>query len=100
MFAKIRYPWLNNIPSNWPMMVMFLEVYKPNIQATVVKWKPPINGFYRCNIDGASKDNPCPSGGAFCIRDSKGKFIFAKSFSFDILTNLEKEFVSFKKGLE
>lgn len=100
IFSKIRYPWLKNLPNNWPMLVMLLESYKPHIQGTTVNWKPPSNGFAKCNSDGAPRGNPGPSVGTFCIRDSAGNFIFANSFDCSILINQEANVCSFKRGLE
>lgn len=79
-FANIRYAWLRNSPSSSPIIVMMLEAYKPHIQDTVVRWKPPINGFVKCNLHRACTGNLVPNGGAFCIRDTAGDFIYVSSF--------------------
>ncbi|XP_059285588.1 uncharacterized protein LOC132039055 [Lycium ferocissimum] len=38
---------------------------------------PFVQGWYKCNSDGASKGNPGPSSAGFCVRDSLGDFIYA-----------------------
>ncbi|KAM3322773.1 hypothetical protein P3S67_003924 [Capsicum chacoense] len=56
LFAKVRYPWLKNLPNNWPMMVMMLEAYKPLIQTIMVNWRALDNGFLRVILMGLLKD--------------------------------------------
>lgn len=34
-------------------------------------------GFYKCNLDGASKGNPSPISSVFFIRNDEGDFVFA-----------------------
>lgn len=55
LFAKVRYPWLKNLPYNWPMMVMMLEAYKPLIQTIMVNWRALDNGFLRVILMGLLK---------------------------------------------
>ncbi|KAH0635990.1 hypothetical protein KY289_035905 [Solanum tuberosum] len=99
MLAVFRYPWLRNIPEDWPNLVHFFEGYKPILVPKVIHWKPPMEGTYKCNSDGASKGNPGQSAGGFCIRDWKGEFIFAATYDLGIRTGLEAETSAMEKGL-
>lgn len=56
LFATVRYPWLRNMPNTWPMLIKFLKDYRPTINPKIVKWNPHINGFYKYNNNGASKE--------------------------------------------
>ncbi|CAL1362249.1 unnamed protein product [Linum trigynum] len=40
-----------------------------------VGWKPPPQGWYTLNVDGASCGNPGPAGTGGCIRDSSGRWV-------------------------
>ncbi|KAK4721269.1 hypothetical protein R3W88_011502 [Solanum pinnatisectum] len=97
--AIFRYPWLRNIPEDWPNLVHFCEGYKPILVPKVIHWKPPMEGTYKCNSDGASKGNPRQSAGGFCIRDWKGEFIFVATYDLGIRTGLEAETSAMEKGL-
>lgn len=55
--TKFLFPWLRNIPNSWLELVGFLENYIPRIGCTVVCWKLPSMGKYKCNSDEASKGN-------------------------------------------
>lgn len=39
--ATVKYPWLRNIPKEWPSLVRFLEGYKPCVVPKVIYWKAP-----------------------------------------------------------
>ncbi|KAK4711125.1 hypothetical protein R3W88_005638 [Solanum pinnatisectum] len=84
--AVVRYPWLQNIPKEWAMMVHFFENYK--------------SGVYKCNSDGASNGNPGPSSGGFCIRNWEGEFIYAATQELGVKTSLEAEVIALKRGLQ
>lgn len=98
--AVVRYPWLHNIPKEWAMMVHFFENYKSVISTRVIYWVPPGIGVYKCNSDGASKGNPGPSSGGFCIRNWEGKFIYAATQELGVKTSLEAEVIALKMGLQ
>ncbi|KAK6789577.1 hypothetical protein RDI58_013377 [Solanum bulbocastanum] len=100
MLAVFRYPCLRNIPEDWPNLVHFFEGYKPILVPKVIHWKPPMEGAYKYNSDGASKGNPGQSAGGFCIRDWKGEFILAATYDLGIRTRLEAETSSMEKGIE
>ncbi|KAH0663866.1 hypothetical protein KY290_029740 [Solanum tuberosum] len=70
---------------------------KPTILHTVIYWKPPNDGTYKCNSGGASKGNPGQSAGGFCIRNWKGDFIFAATYKLGMITSLEAETSAWRK---
>ncbi|KAG5610554.1 hypothetical protein H5410_021835 [Solanum commersonii] len=41
LFTKSRYPWLKNVPQNWPLIVKYLEGYAPLTKTMVVRWSHP-----------------------------------------------------------
>ncbi|XP_059284744.1 uncharacterized protein LOC132038037 [Lycium ferocissimum] len=54
--AKFKFSCLD-IPHSWPLLVQFLEKYKPQVTSKAVAWNCPPNGWYKCNTDGAYKSN-------------------------------------------
>ncbi|KAH0682576.1 hypothetical protein KY290_021148 [Solanum tuberosum] len=51
LFTKSRYPWLKNIPQNWPLIVKYLEGYAPLTKTMVVRLSHPPMGVYKCKTD-------------------------------------------------
>lgn len=82
------------------MMVKFFENYRSVLATKVIYWVPPNMGVYKCNTYGASKGNPGPSAGGFCIRNWNGEFIYAASQELDFKTSLEAEVIAFERGLQ
>jgi len=82
--ATFSYPWLQNIPNTWHLMVPFFTEYAPLIDCKMVYWRLPRLGSYKCNSDGAVKGVGGPSAGAFCIRNDEGNLIHAESFGLGI----------------
>ncbi|XP_060190653.1 uncharacterized protein LOC132619916 [Lycium barbarum] len=74
--AKFKFSWLD-IPHSWPLLVQFLEKYKPQVTSKAVAWNCPPNGWYKCNTDGAYKSNTGQTSSAFCIRNSEGNLVHA-----------------------
>ncbi|XP_009624555.1 uncharacterized protein [Nicotiana tomentosiformis] len=89
--AKARYPWMQNIPLLWPDMIRFFEGYKPYVMTKRVTWKFPFEGWFKCNIYGASKGNPRPSSYGFCIRDCQANLVYAKAKKIGETTNIVAE---------
>ncbi|KAG5583739.1 hypothetical protein H5410_044173 [Solanum commersonii] len=48
---------------SWPEMVKIMGAYKPRIYYQIVQWKLPEEDQLKCNIDGASKENPWEKSG-------------------------------------
>lgn len=59
--ARVRYPWLPNIPLLWQDMIKYFEGYKPYIVTKRVAWQLPYEGWFKCNTDGASGGKLRPS---------------------------------------
>lgn len=76
MVTKIRYLWLQDIPSEWPIIVKMIKSYTSTFLCQGIRWNFPERRYYKCNSNGASKSNLGPSASAFCIRDDEGKIIF------------------------
>lgn len=76
-----------------------MDDYTPVIRCKVVKWIKPMVG-YKCNSDGASKGNPGPSSGAYCIRDVEGNFVYAEVKRMEDNNNLKAEIKAITMGLE
>nr|XP_009766248.1 PREDICTED: uncharacterized protein LOC104217646 [Nicotiana sylvestris] len=94
----VRYPWLPVIPLLWPNMIRFFERYKPVVVTRRVTWKLPFEGWYKCNIDGASRGNPGPSSYAFCVRDHRGDLVYAKARYIGEATNIVAEAKALVEG--
>ncbi|XP_059315753.1 uncharacterized protein LOC132066462 [Lycium ferocissimum] len=74
--TKFRFSWLD-IPHSWPLLVQFLEKYKPQVTSKAVAWNCPPNSWYKCNTDGAYKNSTGQTSSAFCIRNSEGNLVHA-----------------------
>ncbi|XP_019233145.1 PREDICTED: uncharacterized protein LOC109213772 [Nicotiana attenuata] len=57
-------------------------------------------GWYKCNTDGASKGNPCPSSLGFCVRNDEGDAVYAKAVYLGVTTNVVVESKAILQGLE
>lgn len=96
----VSYPWLQNIPNTWHLMVHFLTEYTPIIDCIVVYWRLPRLGTYKYNSDGAVKGVGGPSAGAFVIQNDEGNLIHVESFHLGNTSVLMSEAVALRKGLE
>ncbi|XP_070031694.1 uncharacterized protein [Nicotiana tomentosiformis] len=97
--ARFRYPWLTNIPVLWIDMIRYFESYKPYVVSRRVTWHLPNAGWVKCNSDGASKGNPCPSSYGYCIRDSSGDLLYAEAIDIGHTTNIVAEVKGILHGL-
>lgn len=77
--AKIKYPWMANILLLWSNMIWFFEGYRPYVITKRITWQSPCEGWFKCNTDGASRENPGPSSYGFYVWNSNGDFIYAKA---------------------
>ncbi|XP_059290815.1 uncharacterized protein LOC132044343 [Lycium ferocissimum] len=100
MLAQYRYPWLQNMPKLWPLMVELLENYRNPLTYKQVKWKFSRNGHFKCNTDGASRGNPGPSFATFCVRNSSGDFLHVMARVLPDTTNLVAEAVAIEQGIK
>lgn len=79
LLAKVRFPWLTDIPNSWPLIIQNLENYRPRLRFSFIKRQKPPQGSFKCNTDAYSRGNPGPSSIAFCLRDSNGDLIYARA---------------------
>ncbi|XP_075083488.1 uncharacterized protein LOC142167230 [Nicotiana tabacum] len=86
--ARVRYAWLSNIPLLWPDIIQFFEGYKLILITRRVTWQLPHYGWYKCNTDGASKENPGPSSLGFCVRNDEGNLVYAREVDLGVTTNV------------
>lgn len=98
--ARFRYSWIHNIPVLCPDMIHFFGRYKPTLITTKVTWQIPHEGWYKCNIDGASKGNPGHSSLGFCVRDGVCDLIHARAEDIGVITNVVAEANAILVGLE
>ncbi|XP_070032252.1 uncharacterized protein [Nicotiana tomentosiformis] len=98
--ARMRYPWLSNMPLIWPDMIIYLEGYKPILVTRTITWQAPYAGWFKCNTDEASKGNPGPSSLGFCVRNKTGDLVYARSVDLRITTNVVAEAKYIVQGLE
>lgn len=64
---------------SWPIMMVDLDGYSLNIK--IVRWLPPPTNWFKCNTNGASRDNSDSSSVVFCIIESNENFAVAKGLS-------------------
>ncbi|OIT28639.1 hypothetical protein A4A49_55406 [Nicotiana attenuata] len=86
--ARVRYPWLSNIPLLWPEIVRYFEGYKPYVVTKRITWKLPYERWYKFNTDDASRGNPGPSSYGLCVRNDTGDLQFAKAEEIGTSTNM------------
>nr|XP_009769782.1 PREDICTED: uncharacterized protein LOC104220585 [Nicotiana sylvestris] len=72
---------------------------KPHVVTKRVTWQLPYEGWFKCNIDGASRGNPGPSSYGFCVRDHEGNLVFAKAKEIGEATNIVSEAKAIAEGL-
>ncbi|KAK4733442.1 hypothetical protein R3W88_007703 [Solanum pinnatisectum] len=85
---------MHNMPNNWPEIVRFLTEYSPTVGCKVVYWKLPMQNYFKCNTDRASKGNPGPSSSAFCVRDDQGNLVYVEGKRIGVSNNLKAEIVA------
>ncbi|XP_059284804.1 uncharacterized protein LOC132038098 [Lycium ferocissimum] len=100
LLCKVRYPVWQNIPHKWLDIIDYFEQFRPSLKCTIVTWRVPASGWYKCNSDGASRGNPGPSSVAFCIRDDNGDLVYAAAQKIADGNNLVAEAVAIKQGIK
>ncbi|XP_059285929.1 uncharacterized protein LOC132039469 [Lycium ferocissimum] len=94
------YPWLKNVPHDWPQMVQLLEGLNPRVGGQMVQRRYPSAGWHKCNTDGASRGNPGQRLTAFCIRYERGDLVYAAARRIANTTNICAEAVAIHVGLQ
>lgn len=67
--ARFKYLWFKNISEEWIDLVQFFGGYKSIIVPKIIYCNLSREGCSKCNSDGASKGNACPSTDGFCIKN-------------------------------
>ncbi|XP_060212008.1 uncharacterized protein LOC132639585 [Lycium barbarum] len=98
--SRMRFPGQQNLPRCIPQILQIFEAYRPRIVSRIVKWDFPKPGWYKCNSDGASTENPRPSSVAFCIRNTVGDLQYAAVRRIPDGSNLITEARALLEGLE
>ncbi|WMV08191.1 hypothetical protein MTR67_001576 [Solanum verrucosum] len=96
---KAKYPWIERIEWSWPDISSRMGIYKPKLHYLSVIWKPPVIMRIKCNTDGANRGNSGLSSFGYCLRDSRGDLLFAKSRGIGIATNMEPECLAILNAL-
>lgn len=76
--AKYLFTWLDNAPDSWTEVVRFMVAYTLMIGCTIVIYKMPSRGQYKCSSDETSTSNYGPSSIAFCIRNNVGNMVYTE----------------------
>lgn len=63
-------------------------------------WRPPLKGFFKCNIDGASKGNPGIAGYGGVLRYENRSILFIFYFHLGIATNTMVELMAMEQCLD
>ncbi|KAL0374197.1 UNVERIFIED_CONTAM: putative ribonuclease H protein [Sesamum radiatum] len=66
----------------------------------VIRWRYPIEGWWKLNTDGASKGNPGCAGAGGIIRDCHGRFILGFADGLGVQTNTYAELYAIVRGLQ
>uniref|UniRef100_M1CNL3 Non-LTR retroelement reverse transcriptase n=1 Tax=Solanum tuberosum TaxID=4113 RepID=M1CNL3_SOLTU len=98
--VKLKYPWINVIPNQWPQLVQYFEQYRPLIKSQVVIWRKPEIGWLKCNIDGACRGNPGERSAAFCIRDVDGNLVYVEAKRLWITNSIHAEARAIQGGIQ
>ncbi|XP_075100663.1 uncharacterized protein LOC142176572 [Nicotiana tabacum] len=69
-------------------MIRFFEAYKLVVITKRITWQLPNERWFKCNTDGASRENPGPISYGFCVRNYVGDVVFAKVEQIGNTTNM------------
>lgn len=87
--VKTLYRWIHLESSLWLDSVTKLKWYKPRLHYHSLMWKSLDKHSFECNTDGVSKENLGLSGYGFCLSNSQGNLIYARSTEVGNNTNTE-----------
>ncbi|KAG5605333.1 hypothetical protein H5410_026825 [Solanum commersonii] len=54
-FTSFKFPFFLNLPMNRPSIVEVLKSWEQRCRLKIVSWIHPLDGWYKCNVDDASK---------------------------------------------
>ncbi|KAJ8539909.1 hypothetical protein K7X08_026298 [Anisodus acutangulus] len=89
--VKLGKPGIKSVPHRWDDTLKFLEQFVPKFKVTQVLWKLPLEGWWKCNSDGATRCNPNRISYAFCVKNAIGDLVFARNKEMKDATNIELE---------
>ena len=70
------------IPDGWK-----IDTSSTSLSRKQTRWRPPDEGYWKLNFDGASRGNPGPSGSGACIRNLDGDVVAITVSPLPINTN-------------
>ncbi|MCH83939.1 cytochrome P450 [Trifolium medium] len=71
-----------------------------NITTAVYQWQPPHPGYLKCNVDASFYNATRITGGGWCLRDHRGRFILAGTNLINgRLNTLEGEAMALKEAI-
>lgn len=73
---------------------------KPNKSPVILSGKPPNEGDFKLNTDGAAKGNPGPAGAGGIIRNHRGFWVKGFSRKVGLATNIIAELWALRDGLK
>ncbi|KAG5585307.1 hypothetical protein H5410_045741 [Solanum commersonii] len=76
----------------------YYDGYRPKFWYKLVKLFPPSTGRWKCNTHGVSMGNPGLISENFCVRDSNGDILCAKSLKMVIIETYSLESVHILNG--
>ncbi|XP_060183099.1 uncharacterized protein LOC132613057 [Lycium barbarum] len=100
LLCRVRYRSLQNIPHKWHDIIDYFEKFRPVLKCITVKWELPAKGWFKCNSDGASRENPGPNVMAFCVRNDHGDLVYAAGQQIAYGNNLIAEVIAIRQGIE
>ncbi|XP_075092125.1 uncharacterized protein LOC142172415 [Nicotiana tabacum] len=99
---KFKLMWIKGLP--FKISFFLWRLWRQKIAADDM-WRRqgqmlPFHGWYKYNIDGASKGNPGPSSLGFYVRDDEGDMVYARAVDLGVTTNVVAEAKAILQGLE
>ncbi|XP_059295500.1 uncharacterized protein LOC132048832 [Lycium ferocissimum] len=88
--VRVKFPRLAHVPTGWPELLDYLEIWRPTLHYKKIIWQAPAEGHIKINTDGASRGNPRPSSYGFCCRNHNGDIIYAQAAQIADTTNMLK----------
>lgn len=99
LLIRLFFPDWSRLPDKLLDIFDMLQRYRPELQISLVSWKPPQAGWVKCSSDGASKGNPGKSYYGFALETIRG-ILSMQNPTMGITTNMVAETMAIKKGLK
>jgi ribonuclease HI len=100
--------------NEWAMVQGFLEdqqqplvlqqqtapVAQQQAGSVMHQWQPPLPGYLKCNVDASFYNTARGTGGGWCLRDHRGRFILAGTYFInERLNTMEGEAIALKEAI-